>query len=78
MAILLFIIVLQHVTCTSFNMRVAAGITESVPKFIEARHFKHGKWLLYEEINNLYDVCLYLEETSKLEYSVSLYHICNF
>ena len=27
---------------------------------IEARHFKHGKWLLYEEMNNIYDACLYL------------------
>ena len=22
--------------------------------------FKHGKWLLYEEMSNIYDVCLYL------------------
>ena len=27
---------------------------------MKARHFQHGKWLLYEEVNNIYDACLYL------------------
>ena len=27
---------------------------------MEAQHFKHGKRLLYEEMNNIYGACLYL------------------
>ena len=48
--------------CTSFNARAVISMDKKRKNayLIEARHFKHGKWLLYEEMNNKYDECLYL------------------
>ena len=45
--------------CTSFNAQAVIKCKNAY--FIEARHFKHGKWL-HEEINNiiLQNVSLYL------------------
>ena len=48
--------------CTSFNAHAVISMDKKCKNsyLIEARHFKHGKWLSYEEMNNIYDVCLYL------------------
>ena len=48
--------------CTSFNARAVISMDKKCKNayLIEALHFKHGKWLLYEEMNNIYDACLYL------------------
>ena len=48
--------------CTSFNARAVISMDKKCKNayLIKARHFKHGKWLLYEEMNNIYDACLYL------------------
>ena len=48
--------------CTSFNARAVISMDTKCKNacLIEARHFKHGIWLLYEEMNNIYDACIYL------------------
>ena len=62
--------------CTSFNARAVISRDKKCKNayLIEARHFKHGKWLLYEEMNNIYDACLYLirNQQSAIQHLVGL------
>ena len=48
--------------CTSFNACAVIKMVKTpiLSKFMEAQHFKQSKWLLYEEMNNIYVWCVSL------------------